>query len=656
MAPTSLPADILAPIKALFFQECDELLGALDQGLNSLKRDATDAETINMIFRTIHSIKGGAANFELTALVQFAHRLEIVLSDMRSGERFADKPLLDGLLLASDSLAELVEEARSGAPANVAQSEKALFALGATLPSEDLGARSRDRELEGAAEQTQTWQFRFQPNPSLYFNANDPIPLFRELGRLGEVKLHLDDHELPDLHDLMPDGAYLAWSGTITTRREERDLWNVFEFVGGDCDLEITAARKEAQTDKPARTGEDRRQLENKRVIRVDLERVDKLFNLVGELLVHQTIYSQFALRHPDPEAMPAYLEFERLSMEIQEGLLAIRSQSIKPIFQRMARLVRQLETATGKTVSFVSNGEDAEVDRSVLEQLSEPLTHMIRNAVDHGLEGAAERAHLGKDPVGTVRLSAYHRFGRIFLEVMDDGRGINHERVRSKAIAKGLLSEQASLSEQEIEALILSPGFSTSEIVTDISGRGVGMDVVNKSVRALGGRISIDSQEGAGTTFTLSLPLTLALMDGMVVGVGESLFVIPVAGIVESLQAQSAQVKAFGESRLLLFRDEYLPLAELGELLGYAADARVSQPVCLVVEDDLSGKAALIVDEIVGRQQVVVKEIEGAYCPSHGLSGATILGDGRIALIVDVNDVVETLRAGPELARALVA
>jgi len=655
MTATSLPADILAPIKALFFQECDELLASLDQGLNGLKRGDADGETINMIFRSVHSIKGGAANFDLAALAQFAHRVEMALSDLRSGKISAGKSVLDGLQLASDSLAELVEEARGGAPTDVAQSERALKALGAA-PDISEGLAAHNLEPMKQPDPARTWQFRFQPNPSLYFNANDPIPLFRELGRLGEVKLHLDDRDLPDLHDLTPDGAYLAWSGTITTQRAERDLWNVFEFVGGDCDLEIALVQKEAQGDKPAKASGEARPLENKRVIRVDLERVDKLFNLVGELLVHQTIYSQFALRHPDPEAMPAYLEFERLSLEIQEGLLAIRSQSIKPIFQRMARLVRQLETATGKTVNFISDGEDAEVDRSVLEQLSEPLTHMIRNAVDHGLEDAAERARLGKDPVGTVRLSAYHRFGRIFLEVMDDGRGINHEKVRSKAIAKGLLSEQALPSEEDIEALILSPELSTSEIVTDISGRGVGMDVVNKSVRALGGRISIDSQEGVGTTFTLSLPLTLALMDGMVVGVGESLFVIPVAGIVESLQAQSAQIKAFGDSRLLRFRDEYLPLAELGKLLGYTADARLSQPVCLVVEDDLSNKAAFIVDEIVGRQQVVVKEIEGAYCPSHGLSGATILGDGRIALIVDVNDVVEALRSVSDLAKALVA
>ena len=655
MVHSSLPSDILAPIKAIFFQECEELLASLDQGLNGLKRGDADVETINMIFRAVHSIKGGAGNFELTALAQFAHQFEIVLSDLRSGKIQAAKSVLDGLLLASDSLAELVDEARGGAPANVAQRQIALRALSTAseLSVGHLGPKAADN----SPGQVQTWRFQFQPNASLYFNANDPIAIFRELGRLGEVKIDLDDRELPDLQDMLPEGAYLAWSGTVTTQRSEQELWNIFEFVGGDCDLEITPLPKQASIDNRAlAAAEDVKRPESRRAIRVDLERVDKLFNLVGELLVHQTIYSQFAARHPDPEAMPAYLEFERLSLEIQEGLLAIRSQSIKPVFQRMARLVRQLETATGKTVNFVTSGEDAEVDRSVLEQLSEPLMHMIRNAVDHGLESAADRTRAGKDPAGTVHLSAYHRFGRIFLEVTDDGRGIDGEKIKSAAIAKGLLPAQASLSEQDIEALILSPGFSTSDIVTDISGRGVGMDVVNKSVRALGGRISINSQKGSGTTFTLSLPLTLALMDGMVVRVGDNLFVIPVAGILESLQAQTAEVKSFGVSRLLRYRDKYLPLAKLGKVLGYAGGEQICEPVCLVVEDDWAGRVALAVDEIVGRQQVVVKEVEGAYCPSPGLSGATILGDGRIALIVDVNDVVEVLRSGPGSVKPLVA
>ena len=653
----SLPPEVLGPIKEVFFQECEELLSALETGLESLKQGSTDPETVNMVFRAVHSIKGGAANFEFLPLAQFSHVFEAVLSDFRSGSLAACPALFEDLLCAADALRELVAEAKGGGPPP--NTEGVLAALAAYAHPKD-GAASpivdHDTAFHAQKPQERAWRIEFRAEPSLYRNANDPVPLFRELGRLGDLHVELDDRALPGLPELRPDNTYLSWSCILRTPLSEQNIWNVFEFVvGEDCRLDILPCTidpvKGPFADSP-RTGEAvftprPGHPQQNRVIRVDLDRVDRLFNLVEELLVQQTTFNHIAGDNLIPDALPVYAEFRRLSHEIQEGLLAIRSQSLKPVFQRMGGLVRQLERTTGKAVKFTTIGGESEIDRSVLERLAEPLTHLIRNAIDHGLEPAHERERAGKPLAGSITLSAYHRFGRIVIEVADDGRGIDRDRIVATAISHGLVGANEYLSEQEIDALIFRPGFSTASDVSEISGRGVGMDVVNKCVRALGGRISVSSRKGVGTTFLLSLPLTLTLLEGMTVKAGDGYFIVPIASLRETIQLGSQDVKLFGSDKVIRYGDDFIPLVSLAAVLGYRGVGDTPGPIGMVIEDDLGERVVVAVDDILGQQQIVVKEIQGGMRADHGVSAATILGDGQVALIVDINGIVERLKPG---------
>ena len=657
----SLPPEVLGPIKVIFFQECDELLSSLESGLEALKQGSADPEIVNMVFRAVHSIKGSAANFEYVRLARFSHSLEAVLSDLRAEKLGASAALLEDLLLASDVLAELVEEARGGKATDSGKTDEVLKILAGYIGRQAGEAGSqRSPQAEGKeGGDLRAWRIDFRPEASLYRSANDPLLLFRELSRLGELKLELDDGDIPGLAELEPDQAYLSWTGLLRSFQPEQAIWDVFEFVAGDCHLNITPSMTgglKEPSQKAGHAGSDiapSADARSNRVIRVDLDRVDKLFNLVEELLVQQTTFNHVAGKRLAPEVQPVYAEFRRLSKEIQEGLLAIRSQPLKPVFQRMARLVRQLEQATGKSVNFAATGGDAEVDRSVLERLAEPLTHLIRNAIDHGLENPEEREGLGKPASGTITLSAYQRFGRIVLEISDDGRGIDRERILSTAISRGLVGPDEHLSGQDVESLIFRPGFSTAPTVSEISGRGVGMDVVNKCVRALGGRISMNSQKGVGTTFLLSLPLTLALLEGIVVGAGVGRFIVPIASLRETLQLRAGDIRSIGDVKVIRYRDRYIPLVGLAAILGYPQMGGIQNSIGIVVEDDLGTRIAIAVEEVFEQQQIVVKEIQGAYQADHGVSAATVLGDGHVALILDINGIVERQKQSAECVRA---
>ena len=385
--------------------------------------------------------------------------------------------------------------------------------------------------------------------------------------------------------------------------------------------------------------------------IRVDLDRVDRLINLVGEMVINQAMLAQRVMESGAGKAADVNLaltELELLTRGIQDSVMAIRAQPVKSVFQRMPRLVREVGEATGKRVRLVTEGEGTEVDKTVVERLSDPITHMIRNAIDHGLETPAEREANGKPGEGVVRLTAAHRSGRIVIEVSDDGRGVDRVRVKAKAVENGLIAADAQLSDEEIDNLIFAPGFSTAAAVSDISGRGVGMDVVKRSVQSLGGRISIISTPGQGSRFSLSLPLTLAVLDGMVVTVGNQTLVAPLTAIIESLRPRPGDVRPLGPNhRVLQIRDEYVPLIDTGAALGFGASSlSPSEGVALLVECEI-GRVALMVDHIQGQRQVVIKSLETNYQSTEGVAAATILGDGRVALILDIDGLVATHRRG---------
>ena len=725
--------DPMESIKATFFQECDELLADLEAGLLSLQTGSGDDDTVNAVFRAVHSVKGGAGAFGLEQLVRFAHVFETTLDHLRSGRLSPEPEVLKVLLRAADVLADQVAAAQAGEAgdqdhANVLSRElEALHGETPPPPTEVPPPISADDDIDGldftplkldlsggddtpVADDGQAWSVHLRPAAAMYAKANDPHLLLRELERLGACEIELQADYLPGLDMLDPDESYLAWSVRLTTSADEAAIREVFEFVEADCELAVApvgaseaeagveaegsseidfilrqalasvepavdpeppappvavATSELALPDPPPAPAEAAAKSADPQgahasagnaTIRVDLDRIDRLINLVGELVINQAMLAQRVSESGAATSSSITMgldELEQLTREIQDSVMAIRAQPVKSVFQRMPRLAREVAAMTGKQVRLVTEGENTEVDKTVIERLGDPITHMLRNAIDHGLERPDMRTAAGKSPEGVVRLSALHRGGRIVIEVADDGAGIDRKRVREIAVSKGLVSADDPMTDEEIDNLIFMPGFSTASTVSDISGRGVGMDVVRRSIQALGGRISITSRPGEGSTFTLSLPLTLAVLDGMVVSVGEQILIVPLTSIVETLQLRADQVQQMGaRDAVIRIRDAFVPLIDVGGILGWRnGPPDPASCVVLLVESEVCGHAALLVDLIQGQRQVVIKSLEANYQRVEGIAAATILGDGRVALILDVDAAIGLRRrAGQKL------
>jgi two-component system chemotaxis sensor kinase CheA len=697
----------MAAIKQTFFQECEEQLIELESGLLAIEDGTSEPDTINAVFRAVHSIKGGAGAFGLDQLVRFSHAFETALDLMRSERLAPSRSILKTMLMAADTLADLVRTTREGQDADEAEISRIVHQLELLVQGVDGGQKAEVEEdtsdyapiqisladLIGGGDSAGASVFNIQlePKPGFYARANEPLTLLRELARLGETKVTCDVSHVPLLNELDPEGAYLSWAIEIETESDEPTLREVFEFVEFDCNITIEPVVNEDAFDNDAfakllsmasgapapaecetvsddsamaavleRIESDsgsRKADANKAAggagatIRVDLDRVERLIDLVGELVINQAMLSQRVVeaRIPRSSALAMGLDdLEQLSREIQDSVMAIRAQPVKPIFQRMSRVVREAADMTGKTVTLHCEGESTEVDKTVIERLTDPLTHMIRNAIDHGIEKPEVRLAAGKPESGHIKLAAMHRSGRVVIEVSDDGGGINRERVKSAAISKGLIDPEAQLTDEEIDNLIFLPGFSTAATVTDMSGRGVGMDVVKRSIQALGGRISISSTPGRGSSFVMSLPLTLAVLDGMIVSVADETLIVPLTAIVETLKPRAQDIHDMGgDCRVIRIRDTFTPLIDIGHVLGYR-DEPTDPSNCVVVLIDLEGHArrALLVDTIQGQRQVVIKSLEANYRRVDGIAAATILGDGRVALILDVDAVVENASA----------
>jgi two-component system chemotaxis sensor kinase CheA len=653
-------------LKSTYFQECAELLDSVYVDLAALEQSHDDNERVHAIFRAIHSIKGGGGAFGFVRLVAFAHVLESVL-DLLRDNRISLGPENAALLLrATDALSDLVAAERTGEPVALAFEDKLLAELGRVAPS-------------GAADQVsapsapppppvgplQAYRIGFQPHADLFKNANEPLLLIRELKRLGAAVVIADLTRLPALASMDPEAAYIGWTIDLTTAAPVCDIEEVFEFVSDHCDLSITPLPTAAGLPMPALVDEARpaalvhapdpiaAQAKSDTLtaghlhlaaptVRVDVEKVDRLVNLVGELVINQAMLVQLGGSLPSDMCPGLISGLETLSQhlrELQEGVMAIRTQPVRSVFSRMPRLVRELSAQLGKEVRLVIIGEGTEIDKTVIEQLADPLTHLLRNALDHGIESPARRIAQGKPPQGTVHLAAEHRGGRIVIEVADDGQGIDRARVLLHARQRGLVAGAASPSDEEIDNLIFVPGFSTAESVSSVSGRGVGLDVVQRTIRALGGRISLLSRAGAGSRFVLSLPLTLAILDGMIVAVGRESYIVPLTNIVESLRPQSDEVhRVVGCADVVAIRGDYVPLIHLARHFRVAdAVDDPSRAIVVVVENESTGRVGLVVDELVGQQQVVVKSLEANYGAVDGIGGATILGNGRVALILDI-------------------
>ncbi|PSJ37096.1 chemotaxis protein CheA [Allosphingosinicella deserti] len=519
------------------------------------------------------------------------------------------------------------------------------------------------------------WIIRFRPSRAAMANGAEPMFVIRELEESGARVIDVDSSALPDLRDLDPEEGYLQWTLSMPAEIEESVIRDCFDFVAPDSVIEIereaqpepapvieeapapiaeapvveaaiaetvaatpVAAPAPAAAPKAAAPAAEGKAHEAAQTIRVDLLKLDLLLNLVGELVIRGSILNdRLSPRDQERVELP---ELARLTREIQDNVMSLRAQPIRQAFSRVPRMLRDLATETGKQVILETTGEMTEVDKGVIEKIGDPLTHMIRNAVDHGVESPAERIAVGKSPEGTIRLSAEQKGARIFVRVSDDGRGINRERVRAKAVEKGIISADAILSNEEIDQLICAPGFSTAETISNISGRGVGMDVVRSNVEALGGRVEIHSTPGEGTTFTMALPLTLAILDGMIVRFAEQRYVLPLANVIEAVRPEAGQVQPMTPtSEVIELRGSYLPVKRLSEMFGLAAnDPRDPEDSLVIIVDSEAGNVGLMVDAIDDRREVVIKSLDENLHPIRGIGGATILGDGSIALILDID------------------
>jgi two-component system, chemotaxis family, sensor kinase CheA len=641
----------LARFHRTFFDESAEGLDVMESALLRLTPDSADAETVNGIFRAAHSIKGGAATFGFTAVAGFTHLLETLLDQLRSGTRAITPVEIDVLLRSVDVLRGLLDAARGGrgdedgiAASLSAELRGLLAASAAAGPAPSAQA--------AVAPQSDAWRIHFAPHASLFASGNDPLRILRELQRLGDTRITLHADGLPALSDLVPETCYLSWDIELHSACTRDDLAEVFAWVEGECTLRIDAlatapaaeavpaAKVVAMTPAtvPANRSEAAAPRGDGGSIRVATEKIDGLVNLVGELVITQAMLQQLAgsLDPVQHEKLFAGLsQLERNTRSLQEAVMATRMLPVDFVFSRFPRMVRDLAGKLGKQVRLVSSGEQTELDKSVIEKMVDPLTHLIRNAIDHGLEVPDERSAAGKAPVGTIRLSAAHQGGHIVLVVADDGRGLDRARLIAKARKSGIeIADHAP--DSEVWNLIFAPGFSTAATVTDVSGRGVGMDVVKKNIEALGGGIDLQSTPGAGMRVTIRLPLTLAILDAMSVRVGREIFILPLNAVVESLQPGPGQVRTLtGQARVVKVRNEFLPLAELAGLFAIPRDAGSGDGILVVVEAD-DRKIAVVVDELVGQQQVVIKSLEANYRRVRGISGATILGDGQVALILD--------------------
>lgn len=667
-----------------FFTESLEALDATEGHLLALEagRDeapAEAAERVNAIFRAVHSVKGAAGSLGFGPIAEFTHHLESFLDHARKGSVAVAGPAVDALLASVDHARTLLKLARDGGTPDANRSillVETLKRLSPDNPFLQASAGSSAVAPEaGDSPPEAVYRIRFEPSADFFRSGNDPLRMFKVLSEMGTLEAAADISRLPLDGEFDPEACYLAWDLTLTTATPRSDIEEVFAWAGDESRVtlkEVTpqpAAPTEAPGAAPVRVvdrrGTDRRQAERRREPRrvedevgaelrtdrlhVSRDRVDELINLVGELVITKTMLKQ-VVGTLDTAAMirleSSLLNLERNTRDLQDRVMSIRMLPMSHAFGRFARLARDVGQRTGKQVALAITGGDAELDKQVIEKLVDPLTHLVRNALDHGIETAAERVAAGKPAEATLRLHAEHKGGHIEIRVRDDGRGIDVARVQSKAVENGLIAAGETIDVARACELIFEPGFSTAAEVGELSGRGVGLDVVRKNILALSGSLRFESEPGQYAEVILRLPLTLAIIDGMLVTVGPDAYIVPMTSIVECLQPDPAAMKSIaGRGMLVELRGEYLPLLELARLTGTGGAAAFEDGLLMVLEAE-GNKVALLVDALVGQEQVVIKSLERNYRKVGYIAGATILGEGRVILILDVASLVRAARA----------
>jgi two-component system chemotaxis sensor kinase CheA len=690
---------------AAFFEESGEALDSMEAALLRLGVGTPESETINTIFRVAHSIKGGAGMFGFSEIAEFTHVLETLLDELRSSRMQVTEQISDLLLQSVDVLRTMISSVQNSTPYDALHVQRLRGQLSALVgaASGPAGGDSEGGIPEPAPAATATagpatradapcWHVRFKALPLLLVRGNDPLRMISELAALGEMTVKVDLGALPCLNEVDPDNCVLVWDLYLRTTAPIHAIELIFEWAHGDCVLsidkhedppaaaapvgpEVVAASVEAApAEEP--DGEELQppSVHSQQVasapspgrpaasndggsIRVSIEKIDELLNTVGEIVITQSMLTQLAAKLDGLSGellCNGLAQLETNIRELQEGVMRVRMLPVSFVFSRFPRLVRDLSQRLGKQIKLTMTGEQTELDKTVLEKIGDPLVHLVRNSIDHGIEFPEERLARGKPAEGTVHLHASHKGGAITLEIRDDGKGLDKERLLSKARSRGLVDPSEHLTDAQIHDLIFLPGFSTADKTTELSGRGVGMDVVRRNIKELGGSIDLRSEPGIGTSFTISLPLTLAIMDGQSVAVGNEVYIVPLVAIIESLQLKPGVSNSLvGHSDVFHFRGEYVPIIRLHEVFGVAPrTSQLHDGLIMVVEGE-GRRAGLFVDALLGQQQVVIKSMEANYGPVEGVGGATILGEGTVALIIDVPGLIRLAAARVAVRRA---
>jgi len=680
----------LSQFHSTFFEESLEGLDAMESNLLNLDINDNDPDIINSIFRAAHSIKGGSGTFGFIAITEFTHVQETLLDQIRSSEREVTQDIINILLESVDCVRDMLLSEKDNRECDFDQASSVRVQMenvlnGHAVPEVELNDSEDIPEVS-----VEGWRINFAPHLHMIKTGNDPVRILRELSSLGLMEVQVNTEKLPALPQYDPESCYLSWNIELFGDIQEGYVREIFDWVEDDCDLtisplsqvdekleDVVAAKGDGEvkqildtTEVPVKeqvvNGKKQRAVDPDQEvvpdkkhansvaecssIRVSTEKVDELINLVGELVITQSMIGELGKDFSASKIenmMDGLSQLERHTRELQESVMRIRMLPISFSFNRFPRLVHDLGSKLGKKVELKMSGENTELDKTVLEKISDPLVHLVRNSLDHGLETPEIRTASGKPEKGVLLLNAFHKGGSIIIEISDDGAGLNKEKIRNKAIQSGLIGDEDNLSDEKIYDLIFQPGFSTADEVSDVSGRGVGMDVVRKNIRELGGAVEIASTPGEGSIITIKLPLTLAILDGQLVRVGSETYIIPLISIIESLQAQEKNIKTIVDNaEVYRQRDEYIHIVRLHETFNIKPDSQSINDGLIVMVEGEGKKIGLLVDELLGQQQVVIKSLETNYKRIDGVSGATILGNGTVAIILDVPGLVAMSRS----------
>ncbi|MBF0357520.1 MAG: chemotaxis protein CheA [Magnetococcales bacterium] len=681
-----------------FTEEAYELLGELEESLLALEESPTDDEIIGRVFRAMHTIKGSGAMFGFDEVSKFTHEVETVFDLARNKTIPVTKVLIDLTLAARDHIRSMLDSADSGEVVDQIKALEIIEGLRKLASNQDDSeydevANQEDetaQQLSEEASEPQLFRIRFKPHLEIFSNGTNPLLLLGELKELGEARIIANYDDLPELENLDPEQCHTSWEIFLTTSEGENAIRDVFIFVDDDCHISIRNLEDQNDIDsEPQKLGdilvksgdistnvlekaikplghrlvdsgdvtpsiinaaleeqnavrekrEQKKKSEPTSSIRVTAEKLDNLVDLVGELVTVQARLNQISSSRENSDLQLITEEIERLTGELRDNTMSIRMLAIGSTFNKFKRLVRDLSKDLGKQVEMSTEGAETELDKNVIDQLNDSLVHIIRNSIDHGIESPEERLAKGKPAEGTIHLAAIHSGASVLIRVDDDGAGLDPDLLRQKAIAKGFIASDSELSDKEAYQLILGAGFSMAKSVTNVSGRGVGMDVVRRSIENLRGSIDISSTLGKGTSFTLKLPLTLAIIEGLLIKVGEEVYVIPLANVEECVELSAASINSSHSNDVINVRDEIVPYIRLRDRFDVEGERPAIEQI--IISNVNENRVGFVVDDVIGQHQTVIKSLGKNFDHSSEFSGATILGDGSVALILDLREMV---------------